>query len=63
MKKKIGDLTLNEVIRIKGRCHNYNGCIECEEKDKLCYIVCANVDAFVEDNDILTQEIEVLEDE
>lgn len=59
MKKKIGDLTLNEVIKIKGRCHNYKNCTECEEKDKLCYIVCANVDAFVEDNEILNQEIEV----
>ena len=59
MKKKIGDLTLNEFKKIKERCSNYKTCKECKAKDKLCYIVCANVDAFINDNDILDQEIEV----
>lgn len=61
MKKKIGDLTINQAKEIKSRCQNYDNCKECKEKDKSCYKVCEVNFAF--DKDILDQEIEVEEDE
>ena len=56
MKKKIGDLTINQVKEIKDRCGNYVSCKECEIKDKACYIVC-NLQIIIS-KDILEQEIE-----
>ncbi len=61
MKKKIGDLTLNQVKEIKNRCSNYGTCKECEEKDKICSMVCDTIN-FI-DTDLLDQEIEVDVDE
>jgi len=61
MAKKIGDLTLKEFKKIKERCSNYKNCKECEEKDKLCCMLCDYKSDF--DVDFLEQEIEVEEDE
>ena len=62
VKKKIGDLTLNEALKIKNRCGNYKTCSECEVKDESCYKVCSNLDMFIE-HESLNQEIEVEENE
>ena len=61
MKKTIGDLTLNQVKKIKDRCGNYENCRECKEKDKLCSTICDLLCYF--DIDLLEQEIEVKDDE
>lgn len=61
MKKKIGDLTINQVMKIKSRCQNYDNCKECKEKDKICSMVCDIIN-FI-DTDLLDKEIEVEEDE
>lgn len=53
---KIGDLTLNQAKEIKSRCSNYENCKECEEKDKICSMVCDTIN-FI-DTDLLDQEVE-----
>ena len=61
MTKTIGDLTLNQVKKIKDRCGNYENCRECKEKDKVCSTICDLL--CYSDLDLLEQEIEVEDDE
>ena len=61
MTKTIGDLTLNQVKKIKDRCGNYENCRECKEKDKVCSTICDLL--CYSDLDLLDKEIEVKEDE
>lgn len=61
--KTIGDLTLNQVIAIKDRCHNYSNCKECQEKDKICYRLCQEDFYVFVPRELLDKEIEVEEDE
>ena len=59
--KTIGDLTLNEIIKIREQCRNYKTCNECKTKNsgKLCYIACKLQTVISKDE--LDQEIEVEE--
>ena len=61
--KTIGDLTLNEIIKIREQCRNYKTCNECKTKNsgKLCYIACKLQTVISKDE--LDQEIEVEENE
>ena len=58
---KIGDITINQALKIKDRCRNYSGCKECKEKNKTCSKLCDL--NFVFDKGLLDDEIEVEEDE
>lgn len=58
MKKKIGDLTLTEVIEIIGRPCSWT-CKECEEKHSADYAICHIVVEYDIDTLDLDKEIEV----
>ena len=61
MSKTIGDLTLNQVIKIREKCKNYKNCDECKAKGKLCYIA-SKLQTVISKNE-LEQEIEVEDNE
>ena len=61
MKKKIGELTLNEAFEIKQACSEMENCKECAIKNPACFIICGALEVNAVDKDILDQEIEVEE--
>lgn len=57
MKKKIGDLTLREIVEIKGSPCSWT-CEECKEKHRIDYAICQEIEYDVDTLD-LDEEIEV----
>ncbi len=62
MKKKIGDLTLRQAVKIKDRPCIWS-CKECKEKHSVDYVVCHINIEYDSDNIDLDQEIEVEDNE
>lgn len=60
MKKKIKELTLEEILKLKGKCKEQKNCVECEINNYAGYMVC-DLNFLIDNVDDLDKEIEVEE--
>ena len=58
MKKKIKELTLDEIFKLKGKCKEQKNCAECEINNYAGYMVC-DLNFLIDNIDSLDKEIEV----